>query len=400
MFAQFRRRFWLPPRAHGDVIEDRTVSFLELFYDLVYVVVIARAAHTLAEHISWRTFGEFVVVFGLIWIAWLNGTLYYELHGREDGRTRLFVFIQMLLLALLAVFIADAAGEAGTPFAIVYALYLIVVTWLWYTVRRQDSAEYMTLTGRYLTGMIVSIATMAASAVLPDDARMIVWALLVGGWMVGGFLLARSANIEFGLTVTDSMVERYGLFVIIVLGEVVVGVVDGLSEAERNIRSIATGMLGLIIGFAYWWTYFDFVGRRLPTDTPRIRTRWIYTHLPVTLSIAAAGAAMVSLIEHAADTSTPAPTAWLLAGSISLGLVALVVTMTTLRDFERVPALYRPVSTAMIAAAGVALLAGWLAPAPWILALTLVIVLVAVWFFAVDRWLRLDDPEQALPGSR
>jgi low temperature requirement protein LtrA len=47
----FRRYFWKPPRAHGEVIEDRSVSFLELFYDLVYVIVIARAAHTLAEHV-------------------------------------------------------------------------------------------------------------------------------------------------------------------------------------------------------------------------------------------------------------------------------------------------------------------------------------------------------------
>ncbi len=98
MFGLFLRRFWQPPRAHGDVIEDRTVSFLELFYDLVYVVVVARAAHTLAEHIAWREVGEFAAVFGLIWLAWLNGTTYYDLHGREDGRTRTYVFIQMLLL--------------------------------------------------------------------------------------------------------------------------------------------------------------------------------------------------------------------------------------------------------------------------------------------------------------
>jgi hypothetical protein len=49
VLAEFRHRFWMPPRAHGDIIEDRTVSFLELFYDLVYVVVIGRAAHTLAR---------------------------------------------------------------------------------------------------------------------------------------------------------------------------------------------------------------------------------------------------------------------------------------------------------------------------------------------------------------
>jgi low temperature requirement protein LtrA len=66
VLPEFRRRFWLPPRAHGEIIEDRTVSFLELFYDLVYVVVIGRAAHHLAEHVSWRGVGEFAVIFGLI----------------------------------------------------------------------------------------------------------------------------------------------------------------------------------------------------------------------------------------------------------------------------------------------------------------------------------------------
>jgi len=98
MLSRFRSRFWLPPRAHGDLIENRTISFLELFYDLVFVVVIARAAKTLAEDVTWRKSGEFAVVFGLIWIAWLRATLYYDLHGREDGRTRVFVFLQMTLL--------------------------------------------------------------------------------------------------------------------------------------------------------------------------------------------------------------------------------------------------------------------------------------------------------------
>ncbi len=116
---QFRRYFWQPPRAHGDVIEDRSVSFLELFYDLVFVVVIAQAAHHLAEHVSWRGAAEFAIVFGLIWIAWLNGTLYYDLHGRGDGRTRTFVFIQMGLLALLGVFTSGATGQDGSAFGVV-----------------------------------------------------------------------------------------------------------------------------------------------------------------------------------------------------------------------------------------------------------------------------------------
>jgi low temperature requirement protein LtrA len=397
VLPEFRRRFWLPPRAHGEIIEDRTVSFLELFYDLVYVVVIGRAAHHLAEHVSWRGVGEFAVIFGLIWIGWVNGTLYYELHGREDGRTRVFTFIQMLLLVLLAVYTGDAAGEDGQGFAIVYLLFLGVLSWLWYSVRRLDRPEYMPVTGRYLVGMGISMVTVGVTIFLPDGVRLIVWAALIIGWVLAWLLLAGQPGIQSGLTVTDSLVERYGLFVIIVLGEVVVGVTGGLSDAERTAETVATGLLGLSIGFAYWWTYFDFVGRRLPLDEPVARIGWILAHLPVTMAIAAAGAAMVSLVEHGRDAATPRPTSWLLAGSVALGLVALVVNLRTLRDFSRFPELFRPVSGAMLATAAVALVLGWLAPAPWVLAASLLATLTLLWLFAISRWLRLKDPSSVLP---
>jgi low temperature requirement protein LtrA len=65
-------------------------------------------------------------------------------HGREDGRTRSIVFVQMGILVLLAVFTADAdaADGSGRSFALVYAVFLAVQTVLWYTVWRQDRREH------------------------------------------------------------------------------------------------------------------------------------------------------------------------------------------------------------------------------------------------------------------
>jgi low temperature requirement protein LtrA len=398
MFSEFRRRFWLPPRAHGEIIEDRAVSYLELFYDLVYVVVIGRAAHTLAESITWRTVGEFVVVFGVIWLAWMNGTMYYDLHGREEGRTRFFVFVQMVLLAILAVFASDAMGETGAQFAVVYTLYLIVVSWLWYTVRRRDSAEYMAVTAIYLTAMLVSVVVMGLSAFLPAVARSVTWAGLLVLWFATMMLVARSETMVRGARITDSMVERHGLFVIIVLGEVIVGAVDGLSEVELTPRAVLTAMVGLGIGFAYWWTYFDYVGRRLPIDLLRFHTRWLLSHFPVVLSIAASGAAMVSLVGHAEDSATPPATAWALTGAVAVGMLSLVVQMRTLGDYERLPSLYQPVKKALLVSIVPVLLVGWWAPVPWLLALILVLILGVVWIFAVSRWLGLEDPDAIAPN--
>src|SRR5215510_6119928 len=138
---------------HTVTIPPSTVGRLP--YDLVYVVVIARAAHHLAEHVSVRGVPELAVVFALIWIAWINGSLYLELHGRQDGRTRSIVFLQMGILVLLAVFTADAAGGSGRGFALVYATYQVVQTGLWYSVwlqDRRDHPEFLAQTRSYVVG--------------------------------------------------------------------------------------------------------------------------------------------------------------------------------------------------------------------------------------------------------
>jgi len=398
--AGFRRYFWRPPRAHGEIIAERSVSFLELFYDLVYVVVVAQAAHHLAEHVTWRGVGEFAVVFGLIWIAWINGTMYHDLHGRGDGRTRTFVFIQMGLLVLLAVFTANATGDDGAAFAIVYTLFLAVITWLWYTVRRQDDEQWRSMTTPYLTGMVISIAVVGTSAFFSDDIRTAMWACLVIGWVVGLAILDRvvGSDQDVGRAATDAMIERFGLLVIIVLGEVVVGVVGGITDAGRSPIAIVTGMIALMIGFAFWWTYFDFVGGRRMRPTSGAFSTWILGHLPVTMAVASSGAAMVSLIENASDDRAPVETAWLLAGSVAVGLLALTVIMSALEDSERLARVYRPVAIALVGAALVSLVIGLIRPAPWALAALLVATLMSVWFFAIIRWLVATDPDEAVPA--
>jgi len=391
--GRFKRWFWRPPRPHGDTIAHRQVSFLELFYDLVYVAVISQAAHHLAEHVSVRGLVEFVVVFALIWIAWINGTLYLELHGREDGRTRSLVFVQMGILALLAVFTASAADTSGRAFALAYATFQVVQTWLWGTVWRQDRhgrPEFVAVTRAYAAGMGFSVAVILASAFLPATARLVVWAGFAIAWIVGIILVARGARVGLGMTPTDSLVERFGLFTIIVLGEVVFGVVDGLSSAERDGLTVTTGMLALWMGFGFWWIYFDLVGRRLPRGDGGALSTWLLSHLPITGSIAAAGAGMVSLIGHAHDARTPAGTGWLLGGAVATGLLALVLTERALVDAERLFSVFRPLGLAMTAGAAAALIVGGIRPAPWLLALLLVAILSTLWFFAVSRFIGAD----------
>ncbi len=383
-------RAWLrPPRGDNEAMEDRTVSFLELFYDLVYVVLIARIAHTLAGEVSWTGLRDFVLVFTLIWIAWINGTLYHELHGGEDGRSRGYIFVQMALLVVLSVFTDHATTDTGDGrgFSIVYTLLLVLLGWQWSDARRQDTPEIRRLDTNYILGVGVVAAVVAASVfVNSNDARLILWLIAA----VVNFTGAMVQGPRFGdaLRVTESMAERFGLFTIIVLGEVVVGVAEGLTEAGSSALAVVTGLLALGIGFGLWWNYFDFVGRRVPRPGIAPRTIWLYGHFPLTMSIAVAGASMVSLIEHAADAQTPNSTAWLVSGSVAATSVSLAaVTMTTAAHPGR-----RLVPYALLGAAVVSLVLVLLRPAPWVLALGLCLALLGVWVEAFIRHARHGLP--------
>jgi low temperature requirement protein LtrA len=381
-------RSWFtgPPRAHGEVLEDRAVSFLELFYDLVFVVLIAQIAHTFAGDVSWGGFVRFAVVFCLVWVAWVNGSFYHELHGREDGRSRAYIFVQMAMLVIMAVYAAHAADDVanGRNFAIVYALLLAFIEWQWYSVRTYDTDEMASSTMRYNTAMMAAIAIIVISAFVNDpDIRLALWASTVVIKIASSLsqVLRPDPHLEEALRITDSMAERFGLFTIIVLGEVVVGVVEGLSEADHNARTVATGVVALVIGFGFWWNYFDFVGKRAPRPGSHNRGVWNLGHLPMWLAVAAAGAGMVNLVEHAGDNRTPANTAWLIAGAtaaMAAALAAITLTMPTHPGRRLVP-------ITLSAAAVIALILGALRPSPLTLASALAITLAAVWIEALVR---------------
>jgi low temperature requirement protein LtrA len=387
MLRQFWKRFWMPPREHGDVRHERQVSHVELFYDLVFVVVVARAAHVLASDVTWGGVAAFAVVFGMVWILWLNGTLYYELHGREDGRTRTFVFIEMILVAILAVLTEGADGAYGREFAIVYALLLGVTTLFWWDVQRFSNTKYLAQARRYVAFMLFGLVMVGGSIAAPADWRLWIWAAYAVTWLalVLRSVMRKRPKKEIVTVPTEALVERFDLFTILVLGQVVSGVVIGLAGSETVTTGIVTAVVGMVLGFAFWWLYFDFAGGRLPDKDPRIFGAWLGAHLPISAAIVAAGAAVVSLVEFAEEPHTPAPTAWLLAGAMSLFLVSLVGLSAVLAHGLEDRKGFRVVSATLLAAAVAVLGVAAVQPIAWLFALLLVLIASIGWVMGAVR---------------
>jgi len=332
------RSWWRPPRKAIDRDPERRVTFLELFYDLVYVVLISEVAHHLAGHVSLEGVGQFAFQFTLLWLAWVNGTLYHEVHGNNDVRTRVFTFLQMAAVAAMAVFADDAFGRGATGFALSFAAFQLVLTYLWWRTGSHDP-QHRPLSTPYVVCFLISAGLFVASAFVDPGVRLTLWGLGLGLSVLVPTLslVVRPrdpevrAEQERTMAATDSSVERFGLLTIIVLGEVIVGVVSGASEAPELDGAVgATAAASLFVAACLWWLYFDLIAHRLPGDGPLANRIWILLHLLVTGGIAATGAATLNLMEHAGEPLPPEER-WLMGGAVALTLLALTGLLWTLR---------------------------------------------------------------------
>jgi low temperature requirement protein LtrA len=392
------RRLWQPPGRYEDRPADRRVTFLELFFDLVFVVVISQLAHRLAEHPSWSGVGWFAFLFYAVWSSWLNGTLYYDLHGTDDVSVRVFTFGQMLAVALMAAYIGDVPGEGSAGFALAYAANTFILVILWFRTGLHDPS-HRPGSIPYSTGYLLATVLFVVSAGVDEPARYRLWALAlvveVAGQVIGYHRWTPPATQggEATIATTPSLIERFGLFVIIVLGEVIVGAVDGMAQiAPLQANEIVLGLLGVLVAVGLWWIYFDLVSHRAPISS---RTQlWLYLHLPLVIAMAGGGAGVLNTVEQATQ---PLPDAvrWLLVGSLAAAVLSVALITRTLEVRRAYPEIYRAAEAAMLVSAALTLgvgLTDWGAKASLTAMVLLLLLPVAAGLLV---WLRRTDPNRA-----
>ena len=393
------RVWWQPPRRLSERPSGRRVSFLELFYDLVYVVLVAEVGHRLAHHMGVASVGEYLLLFSLVWLAWINGAMYHDLHGNNDIRTRAFTFLQMGTVAAMAVFAHDALGASATGFAVAYAAYQLILAVLWWRTGVHDP-RHRPLAQPYALALLVSVGLFAGSAAVPDTARLWMWcaglALSILAPVISVAIRPAGPDVQAELDrvseVSESAVERFGLFTIIVLGEVIAAGIRGIAaQPHPGWQVFANGGLGMVAAISLWWLYFDFISHRPPAARPATTLSWMYLHLFMTMGIVAASAAtdhLVANTEHGVDAAA----CWTLAGSIALVLCCIAALMKTLQLPEPLRWLYGRggrivlgTAVAVLAAAAVLESAG-LAAMPLLAAVNALLLLPVV--YGIRVWIR------------
>ena len=207
--------------------EEQRATSLELFYDLVFVFAITQVSHLLLEHLTWAGAGQALLVLLVVWWSWNYTTWVTNELDPESLSVRLLMIALMLATLLMAIAIPQAFGEHALLFVGSYvAIQVGRHTFLTFAAADPGTIE-RERAGRILTWFVAAGVLWIAGALVDGPARVAFWlaalALDYGGPLVTYRVpgLPRVAPEAWSVG-TEHFAERFGLFVILALGESIV----------------------------------------------------------------------------------------------------------------------------------------------------------------------------------
>lgn len=293
-------------RSRDPAEPHRVATPLELLTDLCFVVAVSRAAATLhhdaaAQHLA-TGLPEYALAFFAIWWTWLNFTWFASAYDNDDVVYRLLTILQILGSLVLAAGVPHLF-EHPTTVIIGYLIMRIALVVQWLRAARHDPARRRTCR-RYAVGILIVQAAWVAALLVPLAERLPVFLLLIVADLAVPVIAERAGPTSWH---AHHVAERYSLFFIIVLGEVILSSADGISEAlgaddaERgHLAAVIVG--GVLIVFSVWWLYFS-----RPAAAVLERGRgagrgwhylWGFGHYLIFASAAAVGAGLAARVDH------------------------------------------------------------------------------------------------------
>jgi low temperature requirement protein LtrA len=375
------RRLSEPPRLRtlGED-ETRHSTWLELFFDLVFVVAVAQLGRELGNDGTAGGFFRFLAFFIPVWWAWMGFTFYANRFDTDDLPYRLLVFVAMLGVAALATTLPDAFAGASRGFVLSYVFVRMVLLALYVRAIRHVE-EGKAIAVFYFVVFSAAVVIWLVSLLFPAPERYWVWALALAVEIAApivGWRLIPSGPVD-----PRHAPERLGLLTIIVLGESVFAVVLGVGDVNWSTQAILAALGGFLCAAAFWWIYFEFVNPEYAFAALRRRGRilrglvFVYSNYPVIAGLAALGIGVKLAILAAGGESAYDDSGWLLCAGLALSMAGLAAVELVMPPYWLSIDFWMRVATAVLALVLVPF-ASSLSPLliVWILAAALVVQVV------------------------
>jgi low temperature requirement protein LtrA len=318
---------------------------LELFFDLVVVFAITQVTQFMSHDLTWRGIGHGLLVLAAIWWAWTGYAWLTNALEPEEGQVRAGMFGAMAAMLVVALAVPGAFGADEVLFGVAYLLVLLLNLVLDAIAAKRDPDLRRALMGFAPMATIGAVVILVAGFV-DGGAQTALW--VVGlAVLYGGALIGRGK----GWSVSPAhFAERYGLIVIIALGESIIALGVGAAGFSLTAGIISAAVLGVVVVASLWWAYFDVIAvmsqRQLAQTSGAERARlardyYSYLHLPMIAGIVLFALGLKTTIEHV-DEPLDAVPAVALCGGLALYFLTHVGLRLRLVRFVRRTTTERP----------------------------------------------------------
>src|SRR4051794_30046736 len=264
---------------------EHQVTPLELFFDLVFVFAITQVTTMLAQDPTWGGLLRGMLVLAAVWWAWTTYAWLTSAIDVDEGGVRLAMLAATGLMLGVALAVPGAFGDDALLFGCAYFLVRVVHFVLSAAVGRRERDRWSVLV-RFAPTAAFGSTLLVVAGFLDGDVRVAVWIVALAVDYLGPTVIGMGAGWQIA---PEHFAERYGLIVLIALGESIVALGVGAAYA-LTAGVIAAAALGIVVVSALWWLYFDaaaiFARRRLMDATGAARARlardaYSYLHLPM-----------------------------------------------------------------------------------------------------------------------
>lgn len=319
---------WRPPRLRitSDADRESHASWIELFFDLVFVVVVAVLSQNLRLHLSLIGFLQFVALFVPCWWAWVLFTFYVDRYDTDDIPHRLLILIGMLAVVFLAVNARNAFNGSSTGFALAYVGVRSVVLALYARTIHHVPVARANLV-LYLASYVPSTSLWLLSTAVAEPWRYVFWAIAVAIELIVPILGSQSLSTT--PVHPSHLPERLGLSTLIVLGESIVSVATGTADTNWHVASTIAAVGGFGIAACLWWIYFNFLETSVIIRGISSVHIYNYGHLPILTGLILVAVGTQHVIEEATYSALPTATRWALCGGVALYTIAIAAIRFT-----------------------------------------------------------------------
>jgi low temperature requirement protein LtrA len=308
-----------PPPAHH---EEQRVAWAELFFDLIWVFAITQITSTLAGAHTAGEAARTVLLFLPLWWGWVGTTLAANLAGSRVDRAagRMVLFGAAGCGLLMSVAIGQAYGGHAVLFALAYAVLRLV---LW-AVRSGLAGQFRPGLEPFAVALFVSAPLYLAGAILGGTWQTVLWVAAALIELSSPRLLrGRLSGMRYE---TAHLPERFGLVLIIALGETVVATGNQAAAGRLGTPELAAMLLAFTLIVLLWWTYFHFGApavrhslEHTPAQSRIVTDVFSYAHLGYVVAIVLVAVGLKKLLAHPLDVPHSLPEV-LLAPGVALYL--------------------------------------------------------------------------------